>query len=129
MSKGGSPTYINITDEVKAIVKKAASKRVLSASFRRIQPVLYFMKNSYKTECLTGKSPFCRTLKTVWKKIIPEHHSWGTYYYSGVKHFEDVECWDYYLKFLPSGTREELMNADAHLRSAILGNSETLAIE
>lgn len=71
MSKGGSPTCINITDEVKAIVKKAASKRVLSASFRRIQPVLYFMKNSYKTECLTEKSPFSRTLKTVWKKSFP----------------------------------------------------------
>ena len=30
---------------------------------------------------------------------------------------------------IPCGTREELFNADAHLRSTILGNSSTFALE
>ena len=43
--------------------------------------------------------------------------------------FEDVETWPDYRKFLPSGTREELFNCDAHLKATLLGNSATFAVE
>ena len=76
-----------------------------------------------------GKEFLLQDLDNCLAKIIPDQTKWGQYYYPGTMHFEDVETWPDYLKYLPSGTREELMNADAHLRSTILGNSTTFAVE
>ena len=62
-------------------------------------------------------------------KIIPDQTAWGQYFYPGLKHLEEVESWPDFLKYLPSGKREELWNADAHLKATILGNSATFEVD
>ena len=76
-----------------------------------------------------GKEFIQQDLDNVLAKIIPDQTAWGQYFYPGLKHLEDVESWPDYLKYLPSGTREELWNADAHLKATILGNSATFEVD
>ncbi len=76
-----------------------------------------------------GKEFLQQDLDNVLEKIIPDQTKWGQYFYPGTLHFEDVESWPDYSKWLPSGTREELFNCDAHLKATILGNSATFELD
>ena len=128
-SKGGTPTYINITDEVKTIVERSGVKEGIVHVISPHTTCSVFYEEFVHDRMPDGKEFLLQDLDNCLAKIIPDQTKWGQYFYPGTMHFEEVESWDDYLKFLPSGTREELMNADAHLRSTILGNSATFAIE
>ena len=128
-SKGGTPTYINITDEVKAIVERSGIKEGVAHVISPHTTCSVFYEEYVHDRMPDGKEFLLQDLDNVLKKIIPDQTAWGQYFYPGTMHLEEVESWDDYLKYLPSGTREELMNADAHLRSTILGNSATFSVE
>ena len=128
-SKGGSPTYNNITGQVKDIVKESGIKEgvVHVISPHTTCSVFY---EEYVHDLMPDDKEFLQQdLDNILDNIVPIQTRWGQYFYPGLKHFEDVEAWPDIKSYLPSGTREELFNADAHLRSTILGNSSTFALE
>ena len=128
-SKGGSPTYINITQEVKDVISRSGIKDGVVHVISPHTTCSVFFEEYVHDTMPNGKEFIQQDLDNALAKIIPDQTSWGQYFYPGTKHFEEVESWDDYLSYLPSGTREELMNADAHLRATILGNSATFEVD
>ena len=128
-SKGVSPTYINITDEVKAIIERSGIKEGVVHVISPHTTCSVFFEEYVHDKLPNGKEFIQQDLDNALAKIIPDQTAWGQYFYPGTEHLEEVESWPDYLKFLPSGTREELWNADAHLKATILGNSATFEVE
>ena len=128
-SKGGSPTYINITSEVRETIKRSGIKDGVVHVISPHTTCSVFFEEYVHDTMPDGKEFIQQDLDNVLAKIIPDQTAWGQYFYPGVKHFEDVETWPDYLKYLPSGTREELMNCDAHIKATILGNSATFEVD
>ena len=128
-SKGISPTYINITEQVKEIVARSNIKDGVVHVVSPHTTCSVFFEEYVHDVMPNGKEFIQQDLDNCLAKIIPDQTAWGQYYYPGVRHLEEVESWPDYLKYLPSGTREELWNADAHLKATMLGNSTTLEVE
>ena len=128
-SKGESPTYIDITNEVRGVIERSGiSNGVVHVISPHTTCSVFFEEYVHDT-MPNGKEFIQQDLDNVLAKIIPDQTAWGQYYYPGVKHFEEVEAWPDIRSYLPSGTREELMNADAHLKATILGNSATFEVD
>ena len=128
-SKGGSPTYINITAEVKDIISRSGIQNGIVCVISPHTTCSVFFEEYVHDTMPNGKEFIQQDLDNCLEKIIPDQTKWGQYFYPGTKHFEDVESWPDYLSYLPSGTREELFNADAHLKATILGNSATFEVD
>ena len=128
-SKGISPTYINITEQVKEIVARSNIRDGVVHVVSPHTTCSVFFEEYVHDVMPNGKEFIQQDLDNCLAKIIPDQTAWGQYYYPGVQHLEEVESWPDYLKYLPSGTREELWNADAHLKATILGNSATFVVE
>ena len=128
-SKGVSPTYVNITQEIKDIIARSGIKNGIVNVISPHTTCSVFFEEYVHDTMPNGKEFIQQDLDNVLAKIIPDQTAWGQYFYPGLKHFEDVESWPDYLKYLPSGTREELFNADAHLKATIIGSSQTFALE
>ena len=129
MSKGTSPTYINITEQVREVISISGIKEGIVTVISPHTTCSVFFEEYVHDTMPNGKEFIQQDLDNVLEKIIPNQTAWGQYFYPGLKHFEDVETWPDYRKFLPSGTREELFNCDAHLKATLLGNSATFAVE
>ncbi len=128
-SKGVSPTYINITEEVKQIIERSGIKEGVVHVISPHTTCSVFFEEYVHDKLPNGKEFIQQDLDNALAKIIPDQTAWGQYFYPGTIHLEEVESWPDYRKFLPSGTREELWNADAHLKATILGNSATFDVE
>ncbi|MBQ3296012.1 MAG: YjbQ family protein [Erysipelotrichaceae bacterium] len=128
-SKGTTPTYINITSEVREIIKKSGIKDGVVHVISPHTTCSVFFEEYVHDTMPNGKEFIQQDLDNCLAKIIPDQNAWGQYFYPGLKHLEEVEAWPDYLKYLPSGTREELWNADAHLKATILGNSATFEVD
>ncbi|MCR5066506.1 MAG: YjbQ family protein [Erysipelotrichaceae bacterium] len=128
-SKGVSPTYVNITQEIKDIIARSGIQNGIVNVISPHTTCSVFFEEYVHDTMPNGKEFIQQDLDNVLAKIIPDQTAWGQYFYPGLKHFEDVESWPDYLKYLPSGTREELFNADAHLKATIIGSSQTFALE
>ena len=128
-SKGTSPTYINITAEVKDIIARSGIQNGIVCVISPHTTCSVFFEEYVHDTMPNGKEFIQQDLDNCLEKIIPDQTKWGQYFYPGTKHFEDVESWPDYLSYLPSGTREELFNADAHLKATILGNSATFEVD
>lgn len=61
-------------------------------------------------------------------RVFPEQRDWKTYRYPGLRHFEEVEGWPDAEAYLPGGDRTLLWNGDAHLRSVLVGGSQTFEV-
>ena len=68
-------------------------------------------------------------LNNVLAKIIPDHVSKDQYVYPGEEHYKAVESWPNAEDYLPGGDRTALFNGDAHLKSTLLGSSETFEVD
>lgn len=128
-SKGISPTYNNITTQVREIIKRSGIKDGVVHVISPHTTCSLFFEEFVHDTLPNGKEFIQQDLDNALAKIIPDQTAWGQYFYPGLKHFEEVETWPDYRKYLPSGTREELWNADAHLKSTIIGNSATFEVD
>nr|WP_072515181.1 YjbQ family protein [Ndongobacter massiliensis] len=128
-SKGESPTYNNITESVNQII---ANSRIKNGVVHVISPhttcAVFF--EEFTHDVLPNDKEFLQQdLDHVLEKIIPNQTAWGQYFYPGTDHIVDVESWEDHEKYLPGGVREELFNADAHLKATLLGSSQTFSLE
>lgn len=128
MSKGGVPTYINVTEEVRKAVEESGIQNGIVTVMSPHTTCSVFFEEYDHDEMPDGTTFLQQDLDNALAKIMPDQTGWGQYFYPGVKHFEAVEAWPDAAKYLPEG-RTSLYNCDAHLRSTLIGASQTFEVD
>lgn len=127
-SHGGTPSFFNITDQVKeAIAKSGIQNGICAVVTPHTTCSVYYQE--FVHDYTEGGDEFLQEdLNDVLKKIVPDQVRFGQYNYPGEKHFEAVESWPDVDKYLPGGDRTALFNGDAHLKATLLGSSQVLDV-
>ncbi len=126
-SKGVRTTYVNITDEVRKTIEESGIKTGICAVISPHTTCSVFFEE-YSHDFDENGDEFLQVdLNNALAKIIPDHTDASTFTYPGEEHYKAVESWPNAKDYLPNG-REDLWNGDAHLRSTILGSSETFDV-
>lgn len=128
-SKGGEPTFFNITDEVKnAITNSGIQNGICTVISPHTTCAVFFEEFAHDID-ENGMESLQADLNNALKKIIPDHTTKEQYNYPGEEHYKAVESWKNADEYLPGGDRTALFNGDAHLKASILGSSETFEID
>lgn len=127
-SSGETPSYINITDAVKDVISSSGIKEGIVTVISPHTTCSVFFEEYSHDKNNNGDEFLQVDLNNVLEKIIPNHTSKETYKYPGEEHYEAVESWDNASEYLPGGDRKALWNGDAHLKSTIIGSSETFDV-
>ena len=131
-SHGGTPTFVNITDEVRKAIADSGIRNGIVTAISPHTTCSVFFEEYVHDELPDGTEYLQRDLNKVLEKIIPdqvEAPSEETYLYPGEKHYEAVESWPDAASYLPGGDRTALYNCDAHLKATMLGSSATLEVD
>ncbi|HAR67661.1 MAG TPA: secondary thiamine-phosphate synthase [Lentisphaeria bacterium] len=119
-STGQRPTFHTITNEVKAIVAEAQIASGICVVFSRHTTCAVMIEEDSFDKAYTGLTYLQQDLADVFERIIPTCRKEGQYMHPGpeltvfaAEHGENKP-----------GT----LNTDAHLRSSIMGRSETIPI-
>ena len=120
VSTGGRPTFHTITAKVKDIVAGSGVQSGICLVYSRHTTCAVMIDEDSIDQACTGLSCLQQDLTDVFEKIIPTCRVEGQYQHPGpkmfvfaAKHGED---------------RQGTLNTDAHLRSSIMGRSETIPI-
>ena len=130
-SHGGTPSYIDVTPGVKDAIARSGVKEGICVVLTPHTTCSVFFEEFVHDTYDDGTEFLQADLNDVLAKIIPDQTDLppaGEYKYPGEEHFRDVESWPNAADFLPGGDRRALLNADAHLKSTILGSSETFEV-
>lgn len=127
-SHGKTPTYLNITPQVKEAIEKSGIQEGICVVISPHTTCSVFFEEFVHDYNKEGDEFLQEDLNTALEKIIPNQTDWGQYTYPGEEHFKEVETWPDVASYLPGGDRTQLFNCDAHLKSTILGSSETFEV-
>ncbi|MBB5183040.1 YjbQ family protein [Catenisphaera adipataccumulans] len=127
-SHGGRPTYTNITDEVRKAIEESGVQTGICAVISPHTTCSVFFEEFCHDINEDGDEYLQQDLNEVLEKIIPNQDSLDTYHYPGEAHYKAVEAWPNAADYLPNGDRSALWNGDAHLKSTLLGSSETFDV-
>ena len=127
-SEEGKTTYIDITKEVEAAIKKSEIYEGIVVVISPHTTCSVFFEEFTPDKDKNGDEFLQIDLNNVLDKIVPPHNNADTYNYPGEKHYENVESWPNAEEYLPDGDRSALWNGDAHLKSTIIGSSETFEV-
>jgi len=128
-SHGGRPSFFDITPQVKEVIEKSKIQNGICVVISPHTTCSVFFEEFVHDYTEDGDEFLQVDLNDVLKKIIPDNISQGQYNYPGEKHYEDVETWPDVEVYIPNGDRSALLNCDAHLKSTILGSSETFEVD
>lgn len=119
-SKGMRPTFHTVTDSVKKIVEKSGIKNGICVVYSHHTTCSVMIQECSFDKTYTGLEYLQQDLCDVFEKIIPTCRKEGQYMHPGPEltafsalHGED---------------KPETLNTDGHLRSALLGRSETIVL-
>ena len=101
----GKPTYVDVTDEVRAAVKKSGVKEGIAVVISCHTTCAVFSEEYDHDHTPAGDTFLQADLSDGLDKIFPEQHDWKTYRYPGIQHFEEVESWPDLDSWLPGGDR------------------------
>jgi len=120
LSTGQRPTFHTITDEVKDIVKRSEIQSGICVVYSRHTTCAVMIEEDSIDRADTGLSCLQQDLTNILEQVIPTCREEGQYLHPGpemfvfaAKHGED---------------RQGTLNTDAHLRSSIMGRSESIPI-
>lgn len=120
MSTGGRPTFHSVTDQVKDIVRRSEIKSGICLVYSRHTTCAVMIDENSFDKSYTGLTYLQQDLVDIFENIIPTCRKEGQYMHPGpeltvfaAEHGEDKP-----------GT----LNTDAHLRSSIMGRSESIPI-
>lgn len=128
-SHGNTPTFINITQQVKDAIAKSNIQNGICAVISPHTTCSVFFEEFVHDYTAEGDEFLQKDLNTVLEKIIPDNISEGQYNYPGEEHYKAVESWPDAAAYLPDGDRTALLNCDAHLKSTLIGSSEVLDVD
>lgn len=120
ISDQGMPTFHNVTEKVKEIVAKSGIKNGIAVIYSHHTTCCVITEEAAFDKSMTGLETLQQDLIDIFEKIIPTCRREGMYLHPGkraidfaAKHGEDLRgC----------------HNTDAHLRSSIIGRSETIIL-
>ena len=128
-SHGKTPTYIDITKDVRRVIEESGIKNGICAVISPHTTCSVFFEEFCHDYNEDGDEFLQEDLNNVLAKIIPDHVSKDQYVYPGEEHYKAVESWPNAEDYLPGGDRTALFNGDAHLKSTLLGSSETFEVD
>lgn len=125
-SHGNRETYHEITKQVREHVAKSGIKEgICSVVSPHTTCSVIFEELSYDTNYY-GYDYLQVDLNNILTKLVPRCTTEGQYYHPGPKHIK-VGLEDFKGKISPEP--HTMLNTDAHLKSTLLGTSETFVIE
>ena len=128
-SHGKTPTYVNITEEVKEAILESGIMNGICVVISPHTTCGVFFEEYVHDIDENGNESLQVDLNNVLEKIIPNHNSAETYVYPGEEHYEVVESWPNAKDYLPDGDRKALWNGDAHLKATLVGSSEVFDVD
>lgn len=132
MSHGGTPSYINITPQVK---KAIAESGIQNGTVTVISPhttCSVFFEEFVHDVTEDGTEFLQLDLDHVLETIIPNQTKLppeGEYRYPGQAHFDAVSEWPDVEFYLPGGDKTQLLNGDAHLKATLIGSSQVFRVD
>jgi thiamine phosphate synthase YjbQ (UPF0047 family) len=124
----GKPTYVDVTEEVAGIVSQSGIKEGVVHCISCHTTCAVYSQEFDHDMTPAGDTFMQADLSDGLERVFPEQHDWKTYRYPGLRHFEEVESWPNAEAYLPEGDRTLLWNGDAHLRSVLVGSSQTFEV-
>lgn len=120
VSNGGIPTFHNVTEHAKTTVKNSGIQNGIVVVYSHHTTCCVIIDESAFDMTMTGLETLQQDFVEVFEKIIPTFRKEGMYQHPGPKalkfgaeHDEDARS---------------CHNTDAHLRSSLLGRSETVVV-
>ena len=127
-SHGNTPSYINVTEEVRKAIEKSGIKEGICVVLSPHTTCGVFFEEFVHDTVENGDDFLQADLNDVLEKIIPNQVNDNQYRYPGPKHFEAVEQWPDADKYLPTHSKQDLYNGEAHLRATLIGSSQTFEV-
>ena len=131
-SHGATPTFINITPQVKEAIANSGIKEGIVTVISPHTTCSVFFEEFVHDITEDGTEFLQIDLDNVLQKIIPNQTKLppeGEYLYPGEAHFQEIAKWPNIEDYLPGGDRNLLRNCDAHLKATIIGSSATLEVD
>lgn len=128
-SHGNTPTYVNITSEIKKAIENSKVKSGMCTVISLHTTCAVFFEEFVHDYNEAGDEFLQEDLNNVLTRIIPDQTGTCMYNYPGEKHYEAVESWPNAEEYLPGGDRTALWNCDAHLKATVIGSSQTFDVE
>lgn len=131
LSHGGTPSFVDVTEDVRAAVAASGIENGLCAVISAHTTCsVYF--DEWAHDALDDGTDFLQNdLNRILTGLAPDQDAFPPahgYRYPGEEHFRAVESWPSAEQYLPGGDRGQLLNADAHLKSSLLGTSQTFQV-
>ena len=128
-SHGSTPTYVNITEEVRAAI---ANSGIQNGTCTVISPhttcSVFFEEFSHDFD-ENGDEFLQVDLNKILTGLVPNQDSADVFTYPGEEHYKAVESWPNAADYLPDGDRTALWNGDAHLKATLLGSSQVFDVD
>ena len=128
-SHGNTPSYINITEEVKKVIQQSNIQNGICTVISPHTTCSVFFEEFVHDYNEAGDEFLQQDLNNVLTKIIPDQVSADIYTYPGEEHYKAVESWPNAAEYLPDGDRKALWNCDAHLKATLIGSSQTFDVD
>lgn len=128
-SHGNTPTYVNITPQVKEAIKNSGISSGICAVISPHTTCSVFFEEFVHDYTEDGDEFLQVDLNKVLSGLIPDQTETGIYMYPGEEHYKAVASWPNAEEYLPNGDRTALWNCDAHLKATLLGSSQVFDVE
>ena len=128
-SHGNTPSYINITEEVKKAIQQSNIQNGICTVISPHTTCSVFFEEFVHDYNEAGDEFLQQDLNNVLTKIIPDQVSADIYTYPGEEHYKAEESWPNTAEYLPDGDRKALWNCDAHLKATLIGSSQTFDVD
>ena len=128
-SHGNTPSYINITEEVKKAIQQSNIQNGICTVISPHTTCSVFFEEFVHDYNEAGDEFLQQDLNDVLTKIIPDQVNADIYTYPGEAHYKAVESWPNVAEYLPDGDRKALWNCDAHLKATLIGSSQTFDVD
>lgn len=115
------PSFIDVTGQVKEIVSKSGVKEGIVVVFSQHTTCSVIIQEDSLDTTYNGVKYIHQDLLDILDKIIPQCKKEGQYLHPGPK------CVEHSTKVIGE-TPADTLNTDAHLRSSLMGRSETIPI-
>ena len=127
-SHGESPSYINITPDVrKAIEESGISEGICTVISPHTTCGVFF--EEFVHDMTEDDDEFLQAdLNDVLGKIIPDQVDGSEFRYPGPEHLAAVRSWPSAASYLPNDDISDLYNGDAHLKATLIGSSQCFEV-
>lgn len=122
VDSGFRVSFFDVTEQVKEVVKRSGIKEGLVNVYSQHTSCSVFIQEDSEDITYWHTPLILQDMINVMEKIIPTCEYEGQYLHPGPIHTQHAQEWR-------SEETEWLLNTDAHLRSVLLGRSETIPLE